>query len=458
MVPKRFLSTTMTTTTANSGKNNDYVNMLSNEVCQKLNSATSANSSVMQQSNIIETTTGQTSSRPFGDATDSVKISSAFRDPSTATANIRKMPGSDLLKPIGDCRRCSKTLIANDRVTILGRNFHRYSFIHSFCYIRHCNCFFPIFHHRNCLTCKICNVSLRHDELMASIDDFICKICSKIRSRQIVDDGSFNSNIMTTSSSGVGSIFGSSVIDSKSVSQTPLSSSLNLSLMEAKKNFLENAQQIDLRERAEFELVINDINDDDVVTDSNVNEPADDDDDDDDYFDGEDNDDVDDEFCVENDDDNDDDNQVDETDELNLIQNDDNNEQQQQRQQSSDLSESSDIHCSSDNYTDDEQSSDSSSPKRQSSSSMKTVPLPKSSSSSPSSSSSSSSSSSNDNSSQTTASHKDIIVDNNNVDDFGSGFTVIFITIILLLIVWLIDYYGFIFYLDFLFPIIFGFY
>lgn len=456
MVPKRFLSTTMTTTTANSGKNNDYVNMLSNEVCQKLNSATSANSSVMQQSNIIETTTGQTSSRPFGDATDSVKISSAFRDPSTATANIRKMPGSDLLKPIGDCRRCSKTLIANDRVTILGRNFHRYSFIHSFCYIRHCNCFFPIFHHRNCLTCKICNVSLRHDELMASIDDFICKICSKIRSRQIVDDGSFNSNIMTTSSSGVGSIFGSSVIDSKSVSQTPLSSSLNLSLMEAKKNFLENAQQIDLRERAEFELVIDDINDDDVVTDSNVNEPADDDDDD--YFDGEDNDDVDDEFCVENDDDNDDDNQVDETDELNLIQNDDNNEQQQQRQQSSDLSESSDIHCSSDNYTDDEQSSDSSSPKRQSSSSMKTVPLPKSSSSSPSSSSSSSSSSSNDNSSQTTASHKDIIVDNNNVDDFGSGFTVIFITIILLLIVWLIDYYGFIFYLDFLFPIIFGFY
>ena len=83
---------------------------------------------------------------------------------------------------------------------------------------------------------------------------------------------------MTTSSSGVGSIFGSSVIDSKSVSQTPLSSSLNLSLMEAKKNFLENAQQIDLRERAEFELVIDDINDD-VVTNSNVNEPADDDDD-----------------------------------------------------------------------------------------------------------------------------------------------------------------------------------
>ena len=134
MVPKRFLSTTMTTTTANSGKNNDYVNMLSNEVCQKLNSATSANSNVLQQSNIIETTTGQTSSRPFGDATDSVKISSAFRDPSTATANIRKMPGSDLLKPIGDCRRCSKTLIANDRVTILGRNFHRYLFIHSSIY------------------------------------------------------------------------------------------------------------------------------------------------------------------------------------------------------------------------------------------------------------------------------------------------------------------------------------
>ena len=119
MISKTFLSSTTTTATANA-KNNDYVNMLSAEVCQKLNSG---NNNIVQPSLPIETIIGKTSS---GDTTDSqIKITSAFRDPST---NIRsRIPGSsDLLKPIGDCYRCLKTLLANDRVTILGRNFHRY--------------------------------------------------------------------------------------------------------------------------------------------------------------------------------------------------------------------------------------------------------------------------------------------------------------------------------------------
>ncbi|OTF71466.1 hypothetical protein BLA29_014440, partial [Euroglyphus maynei] len=87
---------------------------------------------------------------------------------------------------------------------------------------------------------------------MASIDDFICKICSKLQSRQIIEDGGGGSNSTAMTNP---SVFSSLMNDSKNafLAQAPLSSSLNLSLMEAKKNFLENAQQIDLRERAEFE-------------------------------------------------------------------------------------------------------------------------------------------------------------------------------------------------------------
>ncbi|OTF76315.1 hypothetical protein BLA29_004173, partial [Euroglyphus maynei] len=116
MAPKTFLSTT--TTATNNVKNNDYVNMLSNEVCQKLNPSTCS-------SNVVPE-----SQRPIEDVTDSVKITSAFRDNNPYVR--RRMPGSDLLKPIGDCRRCTKTLLANDRVTILGRNFHRYYLIYMF--------------------------------------------------------------------------------------------------------------------------------------------------------------------------------------------------------------------------------------------------------------------------------------------------------------------------------------
>ncbi|XP_075679302.1 molecule interacting with CasL isoform X2 [Dermatophagoides pteronyssinus] len=378
MISKTFLSSTTTTANANV-KNNDFVNMLSAEVCQKLNSGNNNNIVQQQQPSLpIETIIGKTSS---GDTTDSqIKITSAFRDPST---NIRsRIPGSsDLLKPIGDCYRCLKTLLANDRVTILGRNFHR-----------------------NCLTCKICNVSLRHDELMASIDDFICKICLKIRSRQIDDIDNDSNNIIMTTSTGSTFSNSSMINDSKNafLSQAPLSSSLNLSLMEAKKNFLENAQQIDLRERAEFELIIDD---DDNTNPSNQSDNNDNDVE-------QQQDDV--EFDIENDE-----NQQEEiNDDVDDQKQNDEQEQLQQQQQSSDLSDSSDVHCSSsDNYTDDEHSSDSSSsssclPQRPSSiKSSTTVPLHKSSSSSSSSSSTSSNSANQKN------------VDHSYNIDFGSGFT-----------------------------------
>lgn len=77
---------------------------------------------------------------------------------------------------------------------------------------------------RTCLTCKTCYVGLRIDELDTDNDDFICKLCRSRRDFTRLADARNNF----------------------------FSSSLNLSMIEAKKNFLVNVDQIDFRERAEF--------------------------------------------------------------------------------------------------------------------------------------------------------------------------------------------------------------
>lgn len=87
---------------------NEYVNLLSNEVTNKFN-----NPNNMSKSIDIP--------RSTKDTIDS--------DYPNRRLEQNKPKCSDYLKPIGDCKRCNKTLMIANRITIAGQHFHKYFYL-----------------------------------------------------------------------------------------------------------------------------------------------------------------------------------------------------------------------------------------------------------------------------------------------------------------------------------------
>ena len=90
---------------------NEYVNLLSSEVTQKLGSNTSAKIDPLASVELLKA----------NDAIDNGAAESPllFQRPS----NLKTV---ELLKPLGECKRCNKTITAIDRVTVSGQSYHKY--------------------------------------------------------------------------------------------------------------------------------------------------------------------------------------------------------------------------------------------------------------------------------------------------------------------------------------------
>lgn len=144
---------------------------------------------------------------------------------------------------------------------------------------------------RTCLTCKVCSIMLRQDELLS--EEFSCKLCRSssrlhgFSSAAASSSAAFSATPLTTSfsSAAVANIENSSNGNSSNNARSSFfdpAPPMSVSLIEAKKNFLVNIEQIDLRERAEFEIMDEGKDDMDVpvvaetngqATDSSSSEP-----------------------------------------------------------------------------------------------------------------------------------------------------------------------------------------
>ncbi|KAJ6220064.1 hypothetical protein RDWZM_005876 [Blomia tropicalis] len=171
---------------------NDFVHLLTNEVTQKFNNPPPTSSAKMEPIVSVELL------KRHDDSTNSP----ASDTPSSSFKHSQNLKTFELLKPTGECKRCGQVVTAIDRVSVHGQNYHK-----------------------TCLTCKSCSIILRPDEIAE--EEFTCKVCLKSRKNPVQQDArsSFFSN------------------------------KLSDSMIEAKKNFLVNIEQIDLRERAEFEIM-----------------------------------------------------------------------------------------------------------------------------------------------------------------------------------------------------------
>lgn len=186
---------------------NEFVNYLSNEVCQKLSQDSKLKSINKKADLLVSSEVPKVEKAVVTNSTDDGVDSS---QPSTSSEQTSR--------PTVECKRCSKSVLSFDKFVVKGNPYHKYIALLLIFSFQH---FVVFFSFRSCLTCKECSVLLRHDEF--ENDDFVCKIC--LRSRTNITS-SFRNAFFSFSN-------------------------------EAKKNFLINVEQIDLRERAEFELLDN---------------------------------------------------------------------------------------------------------------------------------------------------------------------------------------------------------